>query len=370
MGEEIIARFSIIEDFRCECNVKHKLVNILILIMCAVLCGIDNSKNMVDYGRNKKAFLQKHFGFSETPSEATLSRVLAVIDVECVGRIIFEIMQEFVGTGYDNIAFDGKAICSTCGSNAKEKLHILTAYAVENGLCLAQMQVSEKTNEIPIFREMLEVLDIKGKTITSDAMGCQKDTVAKIIEKEGDYCIGLKGNQGALHDDVRLYFEELTDKDLYEIAQTSEKSRDRYEKRTCYVYKDISWLEQKDEWAGLKSVMAIRRDVERKDVKTTETLYYISSLETSPKEFLKIVRKHWEIEAMHWCLDVIFNEDGCLLQNTNAQLNLNLWRKFALTLHKNFKERTQSKKSMKSTMFSCLLNDNLLIELLQSRNYR
>jgi predicted transposase YbfD/YdcC len=246
----------------------------------------------------------------------------------------------------------------------------LTAYAVETGLCLAQMQVDDKTNEIPIFREMLDVLDVKGKTVTSDAMGCQKDTAAKIIKKEGGYCIGLKGNQGTLHEDVDLYFKELTDKKLYEIASTPEKSRDRFEKRTCYVFKDISWLEQKDEWAGLKSVIAIRRDVERKGVKTTETLYYISSLEASPKEFLRIVRKHWEIETLHWCLDVVFNEDGCLLQNTNAQLNLNLWRKFALTLHKNFKEHSKSKKSMKSFMFSCLLNDDNLVDLLQNCNNR
>ena len=249
-------------------------------------------------------------------------------------------------------------------------MHVLTAYAVENGLCLAQMQVSEKTNEIPVFREMLDVLDAKGKTITSDAMGCQKETVTKIIEKEGNYCIGLKGNQGTLHDDVRLYFEKLTDKNLYEIAQTSEKSRDRHEKRTCYLFKDISWLEQKSEWVGLSSVLAIHRETVKKGVKTEETLYYISNLRATPEAFLKIVRNHWQIEAFHWCLDVVFNEDGSLLQNTNAQLNLNLWRKFALTLHKNFKERTESKKSMKSTMFSCLLNDELLVTLLQNCHNR
>jgi len=366
MEGKIIESFSIIEDFRCECDVEHKLVNILILLMCAVLCGMDSVKSIAEYGRNKGEFFQKHFGFSRTPLEATLSRVLAVIDVRRVGEIILEIMQEFIGMNFETIAVDGKAIRSTCGNNAKEKLHILTAYAVENGLCLAQRQVSEKTNEIPVFREMLDVLDIRGKTITSDAMGCQKDTVAKIIEKEGNYCIGLKGNQCTLHDDVRLYFEKLTDKKLYEIATTSEKSRDRYEKRTCYVFNDISWLEQKPEWAGLESVLAIRRDIERKGVISSETLYYISSLKTTPEEFLKTVRKHWAIESLHWCLDVVFNEDACLLQNTNAQLNLNLWRKFALTLHKNFKKRTQSKKSMKSIMFSSLLNDNLLLELLSA----
>jgi predicted transposase YbfD/YdcC len=338
--------------------------------MCAVLCGIDTTKGIADYGKNKGAFLNKHFGFSETPSEATLSRVLAAVDVTVIGSIILEIMQEYVDANFQTIAVDGKAIRSTCGCNAKEKLHILTAYAVENGLCLAQMQVGEKTNEIPVFRDMLDILDVKGKTVTSDAMGCQKDTVAKIVKKEGDYCIGLKGNQGNLYEDVRLYFEKMTDENLYEIAQTSEKSRDRYEKRTCCVFKDISWLEQKDEWAGLKSVLAIRREVEIRGVKSNETAYYISSLAASPEEFLKTVRVHWAIEAMHWCLDMIFNEDGCLLQNTNAQLNLNLWRKFALTLHTNFKAHTKSKNSMKSTMFSCLLNDDLLVALLHCCNNR
>jgi len=360
-------KFNVIEDFRCECDVKHKLSNILVLVMCSVLCGMDSIKTIIEYGKNKKAFFKKHFGFDETPSEPTLSRVLAAIDVKSVGEAIMEILREFVGTDFETIAVDGKAVCSTHGGNAKEKLHILTAYAVENGLCLAQMQVSEKTNEIPVFRDMLDLLDIKGKTITSDAMGCQKDTVAKIIEKEGNYCIGLKGNQGALHNDVKLYFDKMTDSNLYETAITTEKNRDRYEKRACYVFKDISWLEQAKEWAGLKSIFAIKRDVVKNSVKSSEISYHISSLNKPPEEFLKTVRKHWAIESMHWCLDVVFNEDGCLLQNTNAQLNLNLWRKFALTIHKGFKNKTKSKKSMKSTMLSCLLNDEFLSQVCNNR---
>ena len=371
MGEYIMRKlmnkFEIIEDYRCECDVVHKLPNILILVTCAVLCGVDNIRSIVDYGKNKQGFFEKHFGFKDIPSESTLSRVLSVIDVSKVSTIILEIMQELVGNEYKTIAIDGKAIRSTHGDNAKEKLHVLTAYAVENGLCLSQIPVNEKTNEIPVFRDMLEFLDIKDKVVTADAMACQKETVAKIIEKEGDYCIGLKGNQGTLHEDVCLYFAEMTDKRLYEIASTSEKSRDRYEKRTCFVFKDVSWLEQKGEWAGLKSIIAIRREVDKKGTKTSETSYYISSLETQAEKFLKIVRSHWEIEALHWCLDVVFNEDACLIQNTNAQLNLNIWRKFALTIHKNFKEKTSSKKSMKSNMFSCLLNDELLLQVCNIR---
>ena len=206
-------------------------------------------------------------------------------------------------------------------------------------------RVNEKTNEIPVFRDMLDFLDIKGKIITADAMACQKETVAKIIEKECDYCIGLKGNQGTLHKDVQLYFEQMPDQNLYEVASTSEKSRDRCEKRICHVFKDISWLEQKPEWRGLKSIIAVHRITEKAGIRTDEVSFYISSLEKSPAEFLNIIRNHWQIEVLHWCLDVIFNEDGCLLQNTNAQLNLNLWRKFALSVHKNFKTKHRARKA-------------------------
>lgn len=137
-----------------------------------------------------------------------------------------------------------------------------------------------------------------------------------------------------------------------------------------YVFNEISWLTKKEHWRGLRSIIAITHEVEKKGVKSFDTLYYISSLKVKPEEFLELSRKHWRIESMHWCLDVVFNEDECLLQNTNAQLNLNLWRKFALTIHKNYKENTKSKKSMKSTMFSCLLNDDLLLDLLHSCNKR
>jgi hypothetical protein len=223
MKERIIEKLSEIEDYRCKCNVKHKLQDVLILIMCGVLCGLDNIKNIVEYGKNKKEFLKENFMINEVPSEATLSRILAAIDVKKVGDIIFEIACECVGKKYETIAVDGKSIRSTHKQNSKEKLHILTAYAIENGLCLAQMQVNEKTNEIPVLKTMIEVIDIKGKTITSDAMGCQKETVAKIIEKEGNYCIGLKGNQGRFLEDVKLYFEK-EDKSCFEILSMDEKS--------------------------------------------------------------------------------------------------------------------------------------------------
>jgi predicted transposase YbfD/YdcC len=143
---------------------------------------------------------------------------------------------------------------------SKEKLHIVTAYITENGLSLCQLTVDEKTNEIPVVRDLIEMIDIRGKTLTSDAMRCQKDTVATIISGGGEYVVGLKGNQKQLHNDVSLYIDDcIKDKRIEaEMTQTTEKSRNRYEKRTCFKASDISWLENRDECSGLKSIYAVR----------------------------------------------------------------------------------------------------------------
>ena len=370
MGEKIREYFSKIEDPRCECDVKHKLTDILILVMCAALCGVDTLEKIVEYGKNKIDFLSEQFGITKIPSRATLARILAVIDGDMVGHLIVEIMREMIGISSEVIAVDGKTICSTKRSEIKKTLHILTAIITKTGVTLGQLAVDEKTNEIPCMLPLLGMIDIKGKVITADAMHTQKDTVAEIVKHGGDYCIGLKGNQGNLHADVKLYFDDIlsskvkSDKELYRMASTSEKSRDRYEKRTCYLLNDISWLVGAKDWAGLKSVFAVKREVMKNGVKTEETSYYMSSLKTKPERFLEIVREHWKIESLHWMLDVLFGEDDCRLMSENAQKTMNVMRKLALCLHKNYKEKMKIKKALSQSMFSCLLNDKLLLQIL------
>lgn len=369
MREKIRTYFSIIEDKRCSCDVEYKLEDILILVMCAVLCGVDTIEKIVEYGKNKIEFLTKHFGISKIPSKSTLARVLATVDGEFVGQIIVSIMREALGVKGEIIAVDGKTICSTKRSEYKKTLHILTALAIENGVTLGQLAVDEKTNEIPCMMALLDLIDIRGKVVTADAMHTQKDTVFKIIKRHGDYCIGLKSNQCNLFNDIKLYLDDVltsrlaSDREAYISAYTSEKSRERHEKRTCYLLKDISWLENSKEWEGLKSVFAVKREVTKDGVVTVETNYYISSLNEEPERFLEIVRGHWKIESMHWWLDVVFNEDSCRLMSENGQKTLNIMRKLALCLHKHYKERTKSKKAMSQNMFSCLLNDSLLLDI-------
>lgn len=367
MKDIIIQNLSQVTDERCQCDVKHKLTDVLIIIMCAVLCGIDTISDIVEYGEQKIKMLSETFGIEKIPSESTICRILNMINADVLAVCIVNIMKELLGEEGDIIAIDGKAICSTDTMKSyKRGLRIVTAYMVENGVSIGQLAVDSKSNEIPCVQELLDLINIENKIITADAGHCQKDTVSKIINNHGDYCICLKANQKQLYEDVKLYFESVLKGEFeHEKASVSEKNRERYEIRTCYVFKDISWLNRIDEWKGLKSVFAIQRKITIGEKTTNEVSFYISSLEAKPERFIEIVRKHWRIESLHWQLDVVFNEDACRVISENGQKSLNMFRKIALAIHKNHKEQTSHKKSIKKYMFSCLLNDNDLLNVIK-----
>ena len=368
MKEILVRHFVEIEDTRCQCDVKHKLMDVLILVMCSVLCGIDSLSEIVEYGKQKQEMLSKKFSISKIPSESTLSRILNMVDANILSICIVNIMKELLGTTGEIVAIDGKTICSTEKMKSYERgLRIVTAYITENGVTLGQLAVDEKTNEIPCVRELLDLIEIQGKIITTDAEHCQKDTVKKIVENKGDYCICVKGNQHNFYEDIKLYCDDMISGDFScKTARTSEKNRERYEIRECFLAEDISWLSQKGKWAGLQNVFAIRRTTSKDGIKSVETNYYISSLQVSAERFLEIVREHWKIESLHWQLDVVFSEDDCRILSKNGQLSMNVFRKIALAIHRNYKEYVQHKKSIKKHMFSCLLNDHEFFRVISS----
>ena len=188
--------FGIIEDKRCEVNVIHSLVDVLKLIMIAVMCGMDELDKIVDYGENKKEFLEKEFNIKAIPSKSTLTRIIAMIDSKWLGIAIVCILNSMIKEDSHQIMLDGKAIKSTDAKKTiKTMMNIVTAY-VDNGISLGQITVDSKSNEIPAVQELIDMLDIKGKVITADAMHCQKKTAEKIVNKKGDYVLQLKANQG------------------------------------------------------------------------------------------------------------------------------------------------------------------------------
>jgi len=195
--------------------------------------------------------------------------------------------------------------------------------------------VEEKTNEIKAIPELLDCLNIKGTIITTDAMGTQTAIVKKIRQKKADYVLALKANQGNLLEDVTLYFSdrEFLKKSAYK--KTIEKARGKTEKREYWQTDDISWLSQKKEWEGLKTIILTRNTVTGADGEThTEERYFISSLPVEIEEAARAVRGHWIVESYHWHLDVTFREDGNHTLEKQASYNLNIMRKLSLNILK------------------------------------
>ena len=364
--------FGIIEDKRDQFTIKHRLIDILKLVMISVLCGMDELDKMVDYGNNKREFLAKEFDIKTIPSKSTLTRVFIMIDPKWLGLSLVGIVQSLINEKYTQIMLDGKAIKSTDAIKTIDKMmNIVTAYT-DTGISLLQKTVDDKTNEIPAVKELIEMLDVNGIIITADAMHCQKETAKIIVDNGGDYVLQLKANQKNFYKDVYAMFDDKymdeVDKNCeYEIYRTQEKCHGRVETRTCYVLNEIAFFtDYLANWKGLKKIFAIKREVEKDGKKTKEISCYLSSKNTTAEKLLSYTRKHWQIESMHHILDVSYDEDRCKLLSKKAQENLNIFRKMGISIHKKYLEN--KKQTVKSSMFNCLLNDSFLLEILQNCN--
>ena len=360
--DEIRARISTISDPRHASYIKHQLSDILLIIMCGVLSGLDTLGDLALYANEKQDFFKAAFGIAAIPSKATFGRILSMLDGKAVGEAILDILRTRYTSG-NIIAVDGKAICSTGKSgNPHSALQILSAYLTKSGVVLAQETIHEKSNEIPAFQQMLTYLDVQGKTVTADAMHCQRRTSEAIVARKGNYVFGLKENQPSLLADVRMYFEDADDGDSFNTFQTIEKNAGRIEKRICRKARDIAWLAA-HKWPGLRSVFAVERIVDVRGMLSKETSYYISSSDVSARELLGAVREHWKIESLHWLLDVTFSEDESRFLSENAHTTMNALRKFALTVHKNYLAASGKKRSLKANMLAALIRPENLLDL-------
>ena len=368
MNEIFDMYFGIIDDPRDQSTIKHKLVDILKLVMLAILCGLDEFDKIVEYGNNKKEFLEKEFGIKTIPSRATLTRVFAILNPRFLELSVVVIIQNLIKENPKQIMIDGKAIKSTDAIGKIEKMmNIVTAYT-DTGISLMQRTVETKTNEMPVVREIIGMLDVEGLIITADALHCQKLTAQTIINKGGDYVLQVKENQKEIYKRLKEIFENCTSEETqkegrYEIFKTEERSHGREETRTCYVLNKLPKLGgHVNEWKELKRVFSIVREVNREGKNTKEISYYLSSKDDSAEKLLSYVRNHWKIESMHYILDVTYNEDRCKILNKKGQENLNIFRKMGISIHKNYLKN--KKQTVKANMFNCLLNDSSLLEVI------
>ena len=329
---------STVTDTRQEKKVLHKMMDIIMLVFFAMLANADDWVEMEVFGKEHESFLRKYLELPNgIPSHDTIQRVFAMVPSEFLEHFQKRWNEMVSSDEGDKIkkllAIDGKTQRGNGGKNQKAN-HIVSAVD-EKGLCLGQKRVEEKTNEIKAIPELLDCLNIKGTIITMDAMGTQTAIVKKIRKKKADYVLALKANQGSLLEDVRLYFSdsEFLKKSAYK--KTVEKARGKTEKREYWQTDDISWLNQKKEWAGLKTILLTRNTVTGADGEVhKEERYFISSLAVEIEEAARAVRSHWMVESYHWHLDVTFREDGNHTLEKQASYNLSIMRKLSLNILK------------------------------------
>ena len=333
-------------------NFTYPLNEILFLSISAVVSGMDGWTAIHNFGEIKLEWLRKYFPYENgIPSHDVLGKFFAVLDPnnfsECFTRwvnLLSEILKDEV------VAVDGKTIRR---SNQKDKgknaLHVVSAYATDNRVCLGQQCVDEKSNEITAIPKLLDFLTLKDCVITIDAMGCQIKIAEKIIEKEADYVLMVKGNQKHLKEDLEASFNEL---DTVKSSKNIDMGHGRIETRICEVIENLEFIKNKAAWKGLKSIVKISSETINKQtgVCSNEERFYISSLPADAKRLNEVIRKHWRIENnLHWVLDVVFKEDQSLKKKGASALNYNIITKMALALIDKDKSNKKSKIAKRQT---------------------
>lgn len=334
----------------------YPLDEILFLVISAVLSGAQGWVSINTFGKFKLDWLVQYFPYENgIPSHDVLGKVFALIDPvafnTCFSHWINSISKRTDG---EVIAIDGKTLCGSA-SQSRKAFHLVSAYATQNRLCLAQQCVSEKSNEITAIPALLDMLAIESCVITIDAMGCQRDIAQKIIDKNADYILMVKDNQKSLRQQIEKVF--TLEKPSHSHTQT-DMGHGRAEKRQCDIINTLKFLDDRSCWPGLQSIVRIKSErAEKKTGKIThETRYYISSLNKDAAQLNAKIRQHWAIENnLHWSLDVLFNEDTLLMKSGNAAVNFAIVNKMALALLEKEKSTKMSKPSKRLT---AALNDD------------
>lgn len=333
---DLIEYFSDIEDPRIDRQKLHALPDILFVVFSGVICGVDSWSDFVLFAESKLDFLRRYVPLENgIPSKNTFQRVITRINPEAFRSCFLKWVDDYEQEIGHTIAIDGKSLRRSFDkASERSTTHMVSAFASEARLVLAQEKVADKSNEITAIPNLIDMLDIKDSIITIDAMGCQKAISEKIISAGGDYVIALKGNQNKLYKAVSEYFNNPFDMShckLVDVAVTKESNRNRIEQRKCLVTEALDGLQLKEPWPGMKSCLLIESKRTKEGQESTESRFYISSLPANAQLHNSIVRSHWAVEnSLHWVMDMVFREDESRIRSGFGAENMSLIKHVAL----------------------------------------
>jgi len=343
MLKALITELETIEDPRCGWKVEHRLLDILVIAVCAVLGEAESFEDIALYGRCKQGWLK---GFLELPngipSHDTFRRVLMLIDPEAFECRFLDWVRAVFRPGEaapPQIAIDGKTVrCSFDRKHGRSPLHLVSAYATEHGLVLAQRATETKGGELAVLPELLDGLDLRGSLVSLDALACRPEIAGHIVSRGGNYLLALKGNRKKAHAEVKGWFARhafALGASLRPCFDAFDDGHGRLVRRRVFACPDPGTFDTLADWPGLAAVLAVEtiRGIPGRGKITAEIRHYLSSTKLAPEALAIAIRNHWQIEnGLHWVLDVTFREDACRVRERNAARNLALLRKIALNL--------------------------------------
>ena len=363
--KELKEKSMMLKDERQKGKVIYKIWDIVVVVILAVLADCNEWEEIADYARDEKDFLKKFLKLTGgIPTAKTYERVISLIDSQELNKIFVDFIKDiqFMDDIYfkDILSFDGKV---DKGSSRKKgyiveetkPLNVLNVYSDKLQMCIDQEMIEEKTNEITAIPDVIKRLDLTNVICTWDALNTQKDNVKAVISKGGDYCVALKANQGNFYKDVQDYFDEdrlLIIESGYEGAYqlTREKNHEAVITYEYYQTEKVNWYSDIKLWEGLKSIGLVKKTIDQSDgTRVEEKRYYISSLLLDISVFSNAIRKHWNVEnKLHWQMDFTFKSDDNTTMNKKALFNLQIIKKFCLTiLNEVKKEKNKSLKRIR-----------------------
>jgi len=365
----LLRAFAELKDPRVNRTKLHSLGDILAIAICAVICGADGWSQVAKFGRCKLKWFQTFLELPNgIPSHDTFGRVFAALDPsafeECFMKWISDLTTASAGR---LIAIDGKTIRRSLDTaNGKAAIHMVSAWCGANHMVLGQLATDVKSNEIKAIPKLMKLLDLQGAVVTIDAAGCQKKIAQRIVDQGGHYILQLKGNQGSLHQETVMLFDQCLTDDCrgiaYSTASTTGGGHGRIEERRIWATSEVGWFAERDKWKHLRSLARVRCERTIDGETSTEDHYYISSLTADPQTLLGYIRGHWSIEnRLHWSLDISFADDDRRTRVGHGAENATRLARIALNL---LKAETTLKAGIKSKRLMCGWDHGYLLKVL------